>query len=142
MTTESATLLQTARKVIGSTRAARPTSASAAMSTAEAGLKPPSTAGLWLRCSAFLTRQALEASLDDFWVRRQPGVEQSNMRAQLLCLGAFLGDESLASRVAHAWSALSNACHHHSYELAPTVGELEGWIETVREFGEKCKGVR
>ena len=138
MTTEAATLLQTAQKVIGARGAARSTSAAAAT----VGARPASTAGLWLRCSAFLTRQALETALDDFWVRRQPGVERSSMRAQLLCLGAFLGDDPLASRVAHAWSALSNACHHHSYELAPTVGELEGWIETVRDFGEKCEGVR
>ena len=24
--------------------------------------------------------------------------------------------------------------HYHSYELVPTAGELEGWIETVEEF--------
>ncbi len=32
------------------------------------------------------------------------------------------------------WGALSRACHHHSYELAPTAGELEGWITWVAQF--------
>ena len=33
-----------------------------------------------------------------------------------------------------AWGALSRACHHHPYELAPTAGELSGWIEAVEAF--------
>jgi hypothetical protein len=26
---------------------------------------------------------------------------------------------------------LSRACHHHPYELAPTPGELRGWLDAV-----------
>jgi hypothetical protein len=33
--------------------------------------------------------------------------------------------------VAHAWAALSHACHHHPYELSPTAEELERWMDTV-----------
>ena len=99
------------------------------------------TPALWARCSALLTRQALEAELDDFWHRQAPGVQSASRHSQLLCLGTYLREAPLAARVAHAWSALSNACHYHSYELAPTEGELEGWIETVQAFAACCRHV-
>lgn len=90
---------------------------------------------LWALCSALLIRQALEVTLDEFWEQqRAPGVKKGSRHSQLLCLGSYLGDSLLAARVAHTWSALSNACHYHSYELAPTAGELEGWIGTVGDF--------
>lgn len=51
---------------------------------------------LWARCSALLTRQALETALDDFWQQRAPDVEHASRHAQLLCLGHFLhGEEQL-----------------------------------------------
>jgi hypothetical protein len=72
------------------------------------------TAGIRPRATALLTRQALEADLDDFWRRRAPGVENCSARAQMLCLPSHLsGNPDLASRVSHAWSALSAACHSH-----------------------------
>ena len=91
---------------------------------------------LWARCSALLTRQALEVALDEFWQQRAPGVKSGSRHSQLLCLGSYLADDQLAARVSHTWSALSNACHQHSYELVPTAGELEGWIETVSNFAQ------
>ena len=51
----------------------------------------------------------------------------------------YLGDDQLSARVAHTWAALSNACHYHSYELVPTAGELEGWIETMDAFAGSCE---
>ena len=42
------------------------------------------------------------------------------MKAQLLCLPHYLGDEELAERVSYAWAGLSGACHQHPYELPPT----------------------
>ena len=91
----------------------------------------PHTAGIWPRASALLARQAIEAALDDFWKRRAPGVEQCSMRAQMLCLPSYLGDEDLAERTFYAWGGLSRACHHHAYELPPTASELAGWFDTV-----------
>ena len=41
------------------------------------------------------------------------------------------------ARIGHAWSALSRACHHHAYELAPTAGELQSWFLVVRELIQK-----
>ena len=77
--------------------------------------------------------------MDDFWQQRAPGVQTASRHSQLLCLGTYLREPPLAARVAHAWSALSNACHYHSYELAPTEGELVGWIEVVEEFATCCR---
>jgi hypothetical protein len=97
----------------------------------------PRTAGIWPRASALLARQALEAALDDLWKRRAPGLEQCSMKAQLLCLPAYLPkDVELATRVSYAWTGLSRATHHHAYELPPAAEELRGWLETVEEFAE------
>jgi hypothetical protein len=51
--------------------------------------------------------------------------------AVLLCLGEYLGDPSVAADARFAWWALSRACHHHPYELAPTVAEIDGWVGSV-----------
>jgi hypothetical protein len=90
--------------------------------------------GRWSRATALLTRQALEASLDELWAARSPGIAACSTRAQLLCLPTYLGDGDLADRTAWTWWALSQACHFHAYELAPTVGELNAWLETVAEL--------
>lgn len=99
----------------------------------------PATAGLWPRASALLARQALEAGVRQFWEGRAVGLGGYSMQAQLICLRTYLGDPDLAARTSHAWSALSRACHHHSYELAPTATELEGWFSVVGELVEKIK---
>lgn len=95
----------------------------------------PMTAGIWPRATSLLARQALEAALDDLWRLRAPGLEQCSARAQLLCLPAYLpGNEELAERVSYTWAGLSQACHHHPYELSPTSSELLGWISTVEQL--------
>ena len=45
--------------------------------------------------------------------------------------------ETLAHQVAFTYAALSNACHYHPYELAPTAAELGGWIEDVTVLVER-----
>ena len=47
-------------------------------------------------------------------------------------------EPELASRIASAWSALSNACHYQSYEFAPTAVELEEWLASVEAFVLCC----
>jgi hypothetical protein len=86
---------------------------------------------LWSRAAALLGRQALEAELDELWSRTAPGIERASTKCQLLCLPAFLSDRGLAGRAAHAWGALTGACHHHPYELPPTAEELERWLDAV-----------
>lgn len=91
------------------------------------GRTPP---GAWPRASAFLARQALESVLDEYWRERWPGVERASRATQLLCL-RYLLDPALAADASLAWHALSRACHHHAYELAPVSEELDVWIRQV-----------
>ncbi|MEZ5288340.1 MAG: hypothetical protein R2712_26760 [Vicinamibacterales bacterium] len=97
------------------------------------------TAGLWPRAAALLTRQALEVAIATFWSTVAPGVESCSRKAQLLCLGRYLGDEALAQRAHVIWSALSGGCHYHVYELAPTREELQAWREGVGEVVEQTE---
>ena len=92
------------------------------------------TAGLWPRAAALLARQALEQGLDAYCRDRGLALHECSTRPQLLCLGEYVGDEVLASSAHHTWSALSEACHHHPYELAPSHGELKAWIATTGEL--------
>jgi hypothetical protein len=92
------------------------------------------TAGLWPRASALLARQALQAGVLELWERRRLDLQNCSMRAQLICLRTYLDDADLAARVGHCWSALSRACHHHPYELAPTAPELEDWFGVVEKL--------
>jgi hypothetical protein len=98
----------------------------------------PATAGLWPRVSALLARQALEVAVLELWDRRELDLRGCAMPAQLICLRTYLGDADLAAHASHAWSALSRACHHHAYELAPTAGELDQWFRVVGELIEKA----
>jgi len=94
----------------------------------------PSTAGLWPRAAALLTRQALEEAVDEYWRARHLPLDSLPTQAQLVCLRMMTSDGSLPARVHEAWGALSRACHHHPYELAPTAEELATWIGVVEEF--------
>ena len=89
------------------------------------------TVGLWPRAAAVLARQALETQVTIVLTKWIPGIENANARTKLICLQARMQDRELAERVNHAWWALTTACHHRSYELAPTAVELEKWIQDV-----------
>jgi hypothetical protein len=95
------------------------------------GRADPVTTGLWPRAAALLGRQALEAALEDLWRRKRVNLARCPGRIQLLCLPTYLGDAALAGRAAHAWAALSHACHYRAYDLAPTASELDGWLQVV-----------
>lgn len=102
------------------------------------GRADPTTVGLWPRASALLARQALEAAVHRLWEHRRLDLQDCSMRVQLICLRTYLGDADLAARAGHAWSALSRACHHHPYELAPTAAELQRWLSVVEELIRKA----
>ena len=88
----------------------------------------------WSRAAAFLARQALEAAIGQLWVGELATLSTCSFFDQLLCLPTYLSDEDLARRARHTWCALSQACHAHPYELAPTLGELEDIIGSVSEL--------
>jgi hypothetical protein len=92
------------------------------------------TAGLWPRATAVLTRQALEVGLHEALSEKILGIQNAPVRVQLLCLQSYLEDTDTAHEVNLAWWALSQACHHLSYELPPTATELEALIDVVRRF--------
>jgi hypothetical protein len=96
----------------------------------------PSTAGLWPRAAALLIRQALEESVDAYWTDRQLPLDSLPTQAQLVCLRMMTTEGKLPAQLHEAWGALSRACHHHPYELAPTAGELATWIDVVEEFAQ------
>ncbi len=52
------------------------------------------------------------------------------MRSQLVVIRVFYGDQ-VANTANIAWIGLSNACHHHAYELTPTVEEVRHWLGLV-----------
>lgn len=90
----------------------------------------PSTRRCWQRGCACLTRVALEQGLRHYWNHVAPSVAGRPMRHQLLALPTFAGTEA-ATTARTAWYGLSRAMHHHTYELAPTVAELDSWLRDV-----------
>ena len=90
----------------------------------------PSLRRCWPRACASLTRIALEQGLRDYWQGKAPSLMGRPMRHQLLALPVF-ADPETAALSRSAWHGLSRAVHHHTYELAPTVAELEGWHRDV-----------
>ena len=98
------------------------------------GGKNPGMRGLWARAAALLTRQALEGGLAHLWRYRAPSLETANFTTQLLCLPQYISETELAHTVAHTWSALSGACHHRGYGMAPSAAELTTWQTTVEQL--------
>jgi hypothetical protein len=88
----------------------------------------PDMAGVWPRAVALLGRQALEEALAELWAARQPSLADCPFRTQWTCLPEYINDDGLALEATYAWYAMSRACHHHTYELDPTVSELDDWL--------------
>ena len=85
------------------------------------------------RAVCLLTRQAFEQVVDALLKDRHLACPAASMRAQLISLGeAFSSDpEHMAYRAETAWSRLSAACHHHAYELSPSLSEARALVEEV-----------
>ena len=96
------------------------------------GKKGGAWGAAWPRAAAFLARQALESGIELLWVGDLAGLRDCSFRDQLTCLPTFLADIDLARRARQTWCSLSEACHAHPYELAPTASELDRWMDDVR----------
>jgi hypothetical protein len=90
-------------------------------------------AAIWPRAAALLARQALEQGLDAYWRGKGLKLAELATKPQLICLQAYFEDADLAARTNDAWSNLTQACHHHPYELAPSTTEVQAWLTTVAE---------
>lgn len=87
---------------------------------------PPARA---TRTAAVLGRAALEAIIAVEGIRL--GIaDHAKARTRLICL-RVLGDPKVGHLAGLAWAGLSNACHHHSYELSPTTGEVAHLLDLV-----------
>jgi hypothetical protein len=104
----------------------------------------PETRGRWPRAAALLARQALETAVAEHGRARNLPLADCSARAQFLYLRetGHPHQRDLTARAYHAWTALSRACHHHAYELAPTAAELEGWMGVVGEWVESHQVLR
>lgn len=89
--------------------------------------------GLRARAAAALLRLALDEAMDGFWQRVSPAMTYSRGRTKALCL-EWYAPSSVARQWYAVWSALSAACHHHTYELPPTPGEVRAWHDDVVEL--------
>jgi hypothetical protein len=74
-----------------------------------------------------LSRQALEAAVDNYWDQVAPGAKGAPRTIQLLCLPSYI-DEITAELAAQTWVSLSGACHVRAYDLAPSPDELSAWL--------------
>lgn len=100
--------------------------------------------GEWHRAAALLTRQVLEETLDRLWDDHYyyRYMKKTSRYTQLACLKQLARDgriavDTVTSEDAHsAWVGLSRACHHHEYELTPTVPEIELLINQVEQLVE------
>jgi hypothetical protein len=112
------------------------------LAAARAVLRDPSpvASGGWPRMVALLTRQALEQALSEFWAA-EPGTAglcRCTRRTQFACLPFYL-TPSRAREAEYVWAALSEACHYHAYELAPTAGELTSWLDAAAGLIESMR---
>ena len=89
------------------------------------------TAAIWPRAAALLARQALEQGLDAYWHSKGLKLADLGTRPQLICLAGYLPGPDIAGRASHAWSSLTQACHHHPYELATGHVELKALLSEV-----------
>lgn len=87
---------------------------------------PPAQA---TRTAALLGRIALEHIVTDDCTRLGL-VTRPTMRSKLICVRVLL-DVERGQLAGFAWAGLSNACHHHAYELAPTAGEVAHLLDMV-----------
>ena len=88
-----------------------------------------------LRRACWLARTALEGVITELLKIKGVAADRASERAKLSCLeGLYVDDRALAHRAEYAWSRLSEACHQHAYELAPTYPEVQHLVGLVAEL--------
>ena len=93
------------------------------------------------RSAALLARRALEDAVSERLGALCPGLVSANTRSRLLVL-RLLVDQDAGRRAQAAWAGLSRACHHHAFELNPSVMEVQQLINTVREVANTPRAGR
>jgi len=93
----------------------------------------PVPGGRAARAAAVVSRQALEQVVAGRCDELVTGLQRPSMRSQLILLRE-IGDSEIGPTAQIAWDGLSRACHHHAYELQPTVDEVHGLVNLVRQI--------
>lgn len=87
------------------------------------------------RMACWIARSALEDAVRARLEDRGLNAGDGSMRSLLTCFEvAYATDPQLVDSATHAWAGLSNACHHHAFELAPTAVEAQRLIDTVHRI--------
>jgi hypothetical protein len=85
------------------------------------------------RAACWVARRGLETMVPLLLRLRCVDVGRASMNVQLICLRvSYVDNPALFSGLASAWDQLSRACHHHAYELTPTITEVRELIGRVR----------
>jgi hypothetical protein len=86
------------------------------------------------RLSSFLTRQALEEVVHELCHAKGDRLDHPvRMRSRLIFIRARY-DGATAALAEIAWSRLCEACHHHAYDLTPTVTEARHLLSLVSKL--------
>lgn len=88
-----------------------------------------------MRRACWLARAALEDLIDDMLASKGIHPSGASERAKLSCLEAAYADQrDLVFKAEYAWSRLSDACHQHAFELAPTHADAGHLVDLVEEL--------
>lgn len=93
------------------------------------------------RAAALLARQALEDVVAELCESVGAHLRSATMRTRLICLRVLLGS-GVADLAEVTWAGLSQSCHHHAFELTPTVGEVQHLIDQVAELASQASTSR
>ena len=80
----------------------------------------------------------MESLIAARWIGRYAPLVDAPFRHQLICLGVLI-DAQVGRDATYAWGALSGACHHHAYELAPNAAEVSYLLETVADIADRLR---
>ena len=82
------------------------------------------------RAACWIARSALEHAVDDLLEAQRLSANEATMRSKLTVLQvAYEQDNDVPALADHAWNRLSQACHHHAFELAPSATEVQHLIQ-------------
>lgn len=82
------------------------------------------------RVAAFLARRALEDAVMAWCRTVSVHLDRTTMRSKLIVIRVLHGEE-IANVACAAWAGLSQACHYHAYELAPSAAQLRRLLDLV-----------
>ena len=85
-----------------------------------------------LRAACWLVRIELETTVRRLLEEQGVAVAGARMHSQLTCLEVFRQD--LAVDAQYAWTMLSQATHHHAYDLSPSLAEVRNLAQIVTDL--------